>query len=86
MTKFDNFLCFHSQLSKDLTFSYKAKFKRQRNDKRLYYDLCFQLSKDLTFSDKIKPVCLPTSATKDYSGLIQNIDICLSSKRRNFHS
>merc|ERR1712222_309341 len=27
-----------------------------------------KLSKDLTFSDKIKPVCLPTSATKDYSG------------------
>ena len=27
-----------------------------------------QLSKDLTFSDKIKPACLPTSATKDYSG------------------
>ena len=34
---------------------------------------CFQLSKDLTFSDKIKPVCLPTSATKDYSGLIKSI-------------
>merc|ERR1712107_740130 len=27
-----------------------------------------KLSKDLTFSDKIKPACLPTSATKDYSG------------------
>merc|ERR1712110_1086229 len=27
-----------------------------------------KLAKDLTFSDKIKPVCLPTSATKDYSG------------------
>merc|ERR1712181_53581 len=27
-----------------------------------------KLSKDLTFSYKIKPVCLPTSATKDYSG------------------
>merc|ERR1712088_1002845 len=27
-----------------------------------------KLSKDLTFSDKIKPVCLPTSATQDYSG------------------
>merc|ERR1711970_98161 len=27
-----------------------------------------KLSKDLPFSDKIKPVCLPTSATKDYSG------------------
>merc|ERR1711990_1231039 len=27
-----------------------------------------KLSKDLTFSDKIKPVCLPNSATKDYSG------------------
>ena len=34
-------------------------------------NLYFQLSKDLTFSDKIKPVCLPTSATKDYSGLIR---------------
>ena len=33
-------------------------------------NLYFQLSKDLTFSDKIKPVCLPTSATKDYSGSI----------------
>merc|ERR1712083_560063 len=27
-----------------------------------------KLSKDLTFSDKIKPACLPTNATKDYSG------------------
>merc|ERR1712107_712735 len=27
-----------------------------------------KLSKDLTFSDKIKPACLPSSATKDYSG------------------
>merc|ERR1711971_797420 len=27
-----------------------------------------KLAKDLTFSDKIKPVCLPTSATTDYSG------------------
>merc|ERR1712130_164504 len=27
-----------------------------------------KLSKDLTFTDKIKPVCLPTSATKEYSG------------------
>merc|ERR1712172_345638 len=27
-----------------------------------------KLAKDLSFSDKIKPVCLPTSATKDYSG------------------
>merc|ERR1712088_496702 len=26
-----------------------------------------KLAKDLTFSDKIKPVCLPSSATKDYS-------------------
>ena len=38
------------------------------------YDLCFQLAKDLTFSDKIKPVCLPTSATKDYSGLLKSIE------------
>ena len=38
-----------------------------------YLHFHFQLSKDLTFSDKIKPVCLPTSATKDYSGLIKNI-------------
>merc|ERR1712210_356053 len=28
-----------------------------------------KLAKDLTFSDKIKPVCLPTSATKDYTPL-----------------
>merc|ERR1712210_160450 len=32
-----------------------------------------KLSKDLTFSDKIKPVCLPTSATKDYSGKASTI-------------
>ena len=34
----------------------------------LYIYQSSQLSKDLTFSDKIKPACLPTSATKDYSG------------------
>merc|ERR1712013_972538 len=32
-----------------------------------------KLSKDLTFSDKIKPACLPTSATKDYSGKASTI-------------
>merc|ERR1712013_520579 len=32
-----------------------------------------KLSKDLTFSNKIKPVCPPTSATKDYSGLKETI-------------
>merc|ERR1719278_2242115 len=32
-----------------------------------------KLAKDLTFSDKIKPVCLPTSATKDYSGKASTI-------------
>merc|ERR1711990_1149274 len=32
-----------------------------------------KLSKDLTFSNKIKPVCLPTSATKDYSGKASTI-------------
>merc|ERR1712013_821783 len=29
--------------------------------------------KNLTFSDKIKPACLPTSATKDYSGKASTI-------------
>merc|ERR1719239_1624196 len=32
-----------------------------------------KLAKDLTFSDKIKPVCLPASATKDYSGKASTI-------------
>merc|ERR1712037_121951 len=32
-----------------------------------------KLAKDLTFSDKIKPVCLPTSASKDYSGKASTI-------------
>merc|ERR1719275_528814 len=40
-----------------------------------------KLSKDLTFSDKIKPVCLPTSATKDYSGLIKRGNILILPNR-----
>merc|ERR1712013_790840 len=37
------------------------------------YIAILKLSKDLTFSDKIKPACLPTSATKDYSGKASTI-------------
>jgi len=32
-----------------------------------------KLSKDLVFSDKIKPACLPSSATKDYTGTASTI-------------
>ena len=71
LTKYDNCYSFQFFLQNLIILSTFQKMTKLDNF------VHFQLSKDLTFSDKIKPACLPTNATKDYSGWSKYIDNCL---------
>merc|ERR1711973_780247 len=46
----------------------------EHNSKKVDNDIAvLELAEDLTFTDKIKPACLPSSETKDYSGSASTI-------------
>ena len=52
----------------------KATMHPDYNKKTMDNDIAvLELSEELTFTDKIKPACLPSSATKDFSGTASTI-------------
>ena len=52
----------------------KATMHPDYNKKTMDNDIAvLELSEELTFTDKVKPACLPSSATKDYSGTASTI-------------
>merc|ERR1712076_292719 len=52
----------------------KATMHPDYNKKTMDNDIAvLELSEELTFTDKVKPACLPSSASKDYSGTASTI-------------
>merc|ERR1712110_905407 len=52
----------------------KATMHPDHNKKTMDNDIAvLELAEELTFTDKIRPACLPSSATKDYSGTASTI-------------